>query len=162
MASFPSVLPPPNLTSQDVEHLKIVAILHYFAGGLFALTGFASIIHLSLGVLMLSGAVPMKPSEQAEATVIGAIFTGVALIWMLSWWMFAIVIAIGGRNLQLRRSWGFALVVALLLAIHAPLGTLLGVFTILILLRPTVKAVFIAKSPVKLSAPVSAAGVVEP
>ena len=148
--SSPPLLPPPSLTPQDEEHLKIVAILHYFAAGFFALTGCASIIHLSIGILMLSGAVPMKPNEQAEATFMGAFFTGISLLWMAVWWVMGILIAVGGRNLQLRRSWLFGLLIALLLTMHAPLGTLLGVFTLFILLRPNVKAVFTTAKQQKL------------
>ena len=144
MAS-PPLLPPPSLTPQDVEHLKTVAILHYLAAALFALTGCLSILHLGLGIAILTGVMPMQPSEREGAAFTGTIFTAVGLIWMVGWWMMAVVIALGGRNLQLRRSWPFAMIVAVLLAMHAPLGTLLGVFTIVILVRPNVKAVFLTK-----------------
>jgi len=142
--SSPPLLPPASLTPQDVEHLKIVAILHYVAAGVIALTGCASIIHLGFGVAMLSGAMPAQPNEQEAVQFMGALFTGVALLWMGICWAMAILVAYGGRNLQRRRSWLLGMIVACLLCLNAPLGTLLGVFTIVILVRPSVKAVFLA------------------
>ena len=35
------------------------------------------------------------------------------MLWMVVWWVMGILIAVGGRNLQLRRSWLFGLIIAL-------------------------------------------------
>jgi hypothetical protein len=149
--SSPPFLPPPSLTPQDVEQLKIVAILYYVVAGVIALTGFASIIHLGIGLAMLSGIIETKPDEEQGLRVMGAVFTGLALLWMLLWWAMAALVAYGARNLQRRRNWLLAMIIAGLLCLHTPLGTLLGVFTFLILMRPNVKAVFQASS--QLTAP---------
>ena len=47
-----------------------------------------------------------------------------------------------GRWLAARRNWTFCFVVACLSCMNVPLGTILGVFTILVLQRPGMKGVF--------------------
>ena len=45
-------VPPPNW--RDVEHLRLLAIFHYIVGGLEALLSSFAIIHLVIGILMLT------------------------------------------------------------------------------------------------------------
>jgi len=44
----------------------------------------------------------------------------------------------------------FCLIVAGIICIFMPLGTILGVFTIIVLVRPSVKAMFEGQAPVDL------------
>ncbi len=53
---------------------------------------------------------------------------------------------LAGRKLARRRSWTFCLVVASIECLFMPYGTVLGVFTIIVLLRPTVKELFAVNS----------------
>jgi hypothetical protein len=55
----------------------------------------------------------------------------------------AACIAVAGRFLSQRRRYLFCLVMACVMAaLSMPFGTVLGVFTIIVLMRPTVKAAF--------------------
>ncbi len=63
----------------------------------------------------------------------------------LGWTLAALVLA-AGRMLARRRRYLFCLVVAGIECVFMPLGTVLGVFTIIVLVRPSVKAAFEANS----------------
>src|SRR6266404_3034516 len=54
----------------------------------------------------------------------------------------AICILIAGRSLAKRTRYWFALVVACIECLFVPFGTILGVFTIVVLSRESVKALF--------------------
>jgi hypothetical protein len=69
-------------------------------------------------------------------------FTGIAGIMIVAMWSFAIVLLCAGRCLQERRRHTFCLVVAGLECMMMPFGTVLGVFTIIVLLRPAVRQLF--------------------
>jgi hypothetical protein len=56
--------------------------------------------------------------------------------------MCAFCVFLAGRNLAQQRRYTFCLVIAGLLCIFIPFGTVLGVFTIVVLVRPSVKALF--------------------
>jgi hypothetical protein len=140
--SSPSSLPPPHLTSQDVEHLNALALAHYIVGVVIALSGFLGIFHFGIGVAMLTGLLPAKPEEQAMLTFMGAMFAGMAGLFMVMLWTLGAAVIWGGRNLKRRGSWMLAMVVAAVLLTYTPIGTVLGVLTMVVLLRPNVKAVF--------------------
>ncbi len=57
-------------------------------------------------------------------------------------WTLALLVLIAGRQLAARRRYTYCLVVAGLECLFMPFGTVLGVFTILVLARPSVKALF--------------------
>jgi len=54
----------------------------------------------------------------------------------------AICILIAGRSLALRKRYSFALVMACIECLFVPFGTILGIFTIVVLSRESVKALF--------------------
>ena len=55
---------------------------------------------------------------------------------------FAIFLAVAGRRLTQRTSYTFCLVMAGCECLLMPLGTALGIFTIIVLMRPSVKELF--------------------
>jgi hypothetical protein len=61
-------------------------------------------------------------------------------------WGYATVILLAGRFLQQRKNRIYCLVVAALACMFQPFGTILGVFTIVILLRPDIEALFQSRS----------------
>ena len=57
-------------------------------------------------------------------------------------WSFAVVLLFAARYLQEHRRYMFCLIVAGLECVFMPFGTVLGVFTIIVLLRPSVRQLF--------------------
>ncbi len=129
--------------SQDEEHLKLLSIFHYVAGGL---TGFFScipIVHLIIGIVMLVAGIAGAPDdEKLPFLIVGFVFTFVAGLAILYGWALAICMIVSGRRLGQRRSYKFCFVIACISCLFMPYGTVLGVFTIIVLVRPTVKELF--------------------
>jgi hypothetical protein len=145
---FQPIEPPAQLTRQDAEYLRLLAIFHYVYAAMTALFGCFPIFHLGFGILALSGVVPAQnPSEAQELRMIGGIFTALGSIAMFGMWTCGALFAWAGRRLAQRRSYTFCFIIACLLCMFMPLGTILGVFTILLLVQPRVKAVFDERTP---------------
>jgi hypothetical protein len=64
-----------------------------------------------------------------------------SLALLLGWTMAALT-AVAGRSLTRRRRYTFCLVIAGLLCLWMPFGTILGVFTLITLTKPPVRAQF--------------------
>lgn len=135
--------PPPHPQAfQDAEHLRLLSIFHYVLAGITALLGCIFIIHVLMGIVMLSkgfpggGATPPPPKEAGWLFLVGGSFA------ILLSWAFAFAIFLAGRWLGERKNWTYCFVIACISCISFPLGTALGVFTILVLQRPSVKGLF--------------------
>ena len=75
-------------------------------------------------------------------TVGGVIFIVFGLVGAAFAWVLAVLLAVTGRKLSQQRGHTFCFVVAILECLWMPLGTILGVFTLVVLTRPSVKALF--------------------
>lgn len=131
---------------KDQGHLQLLSIFHYVFAGL---TGFFSLfflIYIFIGIMVL--VIPGKSTDQEAAMFMGWIFIVVGVIVIaFSWTIVGLLIA-AGRNLTRHRKHTFCLVVAAFSTLLMPLGTILGVFTLVVLMRPSVKALFENKQPV--------------
>ncbi len=127
---------------QDEEHLKLLSIFHYVVGGLAALFACFPIIHLIIGIVFI--ALSAKPDAKGDVppAFIGWLFVGAASAAMIVGWSIAACIITVGRFLAGRRHYTFCLVMAGIECAFMPFGTVLGVFTILVLVRESVKEMF--------------------
>lgn len=140
--------PPPHpQLLEDAEHLKLLSIFHYVLAGLTSLAGFFPLIHVAMGAMMLSGSFSGGPSAGAPPDAFGWIFVVIGGAVSLLLWCFAMALFVAGRALAARRSRTFCFVIAAISCAGFPLGTALGVFTILVLQRPTVRALFDGPDP---------------
>jgi hypothetical protein len=132
-----------TLSREDAEQLKLLAIGHYVVAGLQALVGLFPVFHLAIGIWMLMSPEMRNTKDGPPAALIGVFFVGFAGMWMLISWTLAAFLVAAGRNLAQRRRRTFCLVVASLVALMCmPFGTVLGVFTIIVLVRPSVRDAF--------------------
>ncbi|MEK7953915.1 hypothetical protein [Luteolibacter soli] len=146
--------PPPHPQAiLDAEHLKLLSIFHYVLAGVAALFGSIPIFHVLFGVMIVNSKFPVPvppPSAGAPATppmtgfpeAFGWMFIVMGSAFILLSWTYAGLLFYSGRCLSARRKWTFSFVMACISCIHVPFGTALGVFTILVLQRPSVKALF--------------------
>lgn len=132
---------------QDAEHLKLLSIFHYIVAGMMALWGSFPIVHFVVGVAMLSGQFEPPPQGGPPLELFGALFAFVGGAFIVIGWTLAICTFFAGRNLARRQHYMFCLITAGIMAVACtPFGTILGVFTIIVLLRPTVKESFGAQT----------------
>lgn len=130
--------------NQDTEHLRLLAIFHYIVAGMQALFACFPIFHFLFGAAMVF--FPDKLGEgkgDGPPAVVGLFFMGFAGLFILTGLSLAVCTAIAGKSLGQRKRYVFCLVVAgIEAAMCMPFGTVLGVFTIIVLMRPSVKQAF--------------------
>jgi len=135
---------PASPGSQDEQHLRLLSIFYYIVGGLTALVACFPLIHLGLGLAMLfspeffSG----KPGEQPPPAIVGGLFICVGGLLFLVGQALAVSTIMSGRFLARRKRYWFVFVIACLQCALFPFGTVLGVFTIIVLSRESVKELF--------------------
>jgi hypothetical protein len=127
--------------AQDEEHLRILSILYYVLGGLAAFGGLIPLLWVFFGAMMVAGGGSSAPGGPPLA-VMGWIFICVAGFISLLLLSLAGLKLYAGYCLSQRKAYVYCFVIACLACIHMPLGTLLGVFTIIVLNRPSVKDMF--------------------
>jgi len=125
--------------NQDSEHLKLLAIFHYVVAGLMALFACIPFIHFFMGLALATGTFPDTDPEAQPIGIFIMVFAG---LFILAGWTLAVLIAYAGRSLQARRRYTYCLVMAGVECIFMPFGTVLGVFTIIVLMRDSVKEMF--------------------
>lgn len=89
----------------------------------------------------------LSPSEMPEDapflfTLFSLMFILIPAFIILSGWVLAGCLAISGYFLSKKVNFLFCLVMAGISCMFAPIGTVLGVFTIIVLMRPSVKKLF--------------------
>ncbi len=127
-------------TNQDVEHLRLLSIFHYVVAGFFGLFSLFPLMHVAMGVAMVSGAFDDGPNSPPPA--FGWIFVVMGSVFITVGISVSLCIAIAGRKLGRRESHMFCLVIAGIECMFVPFGTALGVFTLIVLMRPSVKELF--------------------
>ena len=130
--------------NQDEEHLKLIALFHFVVAGLEAVVGLLPILHVAMGIAMLTGywPVPSSSSSGPMPDLMGWLFTVIGAFVILFYETLALFTLFAGLSIRKRRRHLFCLVVAGIGCLNMPIGTALGVFTFLVLLRPSVKALF--------------------
>jgi hypothetical protein len=148
-----SNLPPPPLLappqpvmgyepapSADDQHLRLLAIFQYVWGGLMALASLVGLIHVVLGLTMIFNAFADPLSSSPPPASMGWIFLFLGLAILAVGWTFGGLTIYSGRCMARRRHRAFSLVMAAVHCLNIPLGTILGVCTFIVLMRPSVIA----------------------
>src|SRR6266480_5479709 len=130
--------------NRDKEHLQLLAIFHYVVAGLAALFSFFPLLYTTIGAIFIFAARhgTAKPGEDLPPEFLGWIFAVLGSVLFLIGLSMAICILIAGRYLALRKRYSFAFVMACIECLFIPFGTILGVFTIVVLSRESVRALF--------------------
>ena len=130
--------------SQDTEHLQLLAIFHYVVAGLAAVFSFFPLLYTTVGAIFIFAARhgTAKPGEDLPPEFLGWIFAVLGLALFLIGTAMAICILMAGRSLALRKRYSFVLVMACIECLFIPFGTILGVFTIVVLSRESVRGSF--------------------
>jgi len=131
-----------SLVDQDEEHLKLLSILYYVWGGLTAFGAcFGGIYSVVGGGVLFAAA--QKGGQNAPPAWLGVLFFFLGIIILLLLVANSLLNIFTGRFLARRQRYTFCFVVAVLSCLSFPLGTALGIFTIIVLQRPSVKAKFV-------------------
>jgi len=153
-AMHPPTLPPQPPSYQmmeDASHLRMLAIGYYVYAGLTALFSFLALIYMAIGGAMMAGKIPMGPKGAPGTTPPGApmpenwmggFFFGFGLLFFVIIIALAVASLMTARWISARKHPVFCMIIGALACMNVPLGTLLGVFTFVVLLRPSVQQLF--------------------
>lgn len=131
----------------DAQHLRVLEIMHYVVAAIIGLFSLLPLIHVGLGIAMLTGAI--KGSGTGDEAMVGWVFVAVGGVIILFGEAIAAVVFLAGRKLRRRQGYTFCIVAAGICCLFMPVGTALGVFTLIVLVRPSVRALFDANLPAR-------------
>ncbi|MDE3066531.1 MAG: hypothetical protein KGJ60_03170 [Verrucomicrobiota bacterium] len=126
----------------DEEHLKLLSIFHYVVAGCAAFIALFPVIYIVLGLFMLLAPASFADHGQPPPAFAGWIFVVMGSVFMTLGWIFAAFVFAAGRCLARRKHYTFCLVMACVECLFMPFGTVLGVFSIIVLMREPVKQIF--------------------
>ena len=131
--------------NQDADHLRLLSIFHYIVGGIGVLVSFFPLLYSAMGGFLLYAAnhpAGLPNNQNPPPPILGWFFIAFGVLFFFVCMAMAICILFAGGSLSRRRHYWFAFVVACIECIFVPFGTILGVFTIIVLSRESVKALF--------------------
>jgi hypothetical protein len=121
-------------------------ILHYIWAGFQALGGLMGLAFVGMGTY-LSLSPQILGANTAPPPWFGAVFAGVGMFVLVTVEALAVLSFLTGRFLSRRQHHTFCIVISAINCLTVPFGTALGVYTIVVLLRPSVKQLFSAAPP---------------
>ena len=131
--------------SQDAEQLRLLSIFHYVVGGITGLFSCLTLFYIVFGIVMIVAPEILKPPggpREPAPEFVGWFMVAFGAITLTIGWSLAGCILFAGRCLARRRHHMFCVIVAGFSCLFMPFGTVLGVFTIVVLTRPSVKELF--------------------
>jgi hypothetical protein len=136
--------------SEDAEQLKVLSIFHYVMAALLVVTGCIAAAYFAFTGFMVTEmfkAMPPSAAGPPPPRELGWIFGGIGALLAVGSVVIATFHFMCGRWLAARRNRSFCFVVACICCVFVPLGTILGIFTIVVLNRPSVRALFDRLTP---------------
>jgi hypothetical protein len=129
---------------RDREHLKMLAIFHYVISAFAFLFGCFFLLYAAFGGFMLRRPDLFTNGGRGEPPppIVGGLLMGLGLGAFAMGLAFAILLLVAGRSLARQTRYAYCFAVACLCCLFTPWGTVLGVFTLVVLSRPGAKQLF--------------------
>lgn len=127
-------------SAKDEKQLDQLSLGFKVYAGINALFSSFPIFHLIIGIMIVSGA--MDGGKDAPPEFFGWFFIIFASVFMTFGYAVSICNYYAGHFLKERRNYTFCFVMSCVNCTFMPLGTILGIFGILVLVRDSVKDVF--------------------
>lgn len=135
--------PPPIASAIDESHLNSLAIGHYVLAGITALFSLFPLIHVAMGLMFVLHPAAMADKHgSGPPAFVGWMFVMIGATFILLGEACAVCIFLSGRYLKQRRRYLFSFIVGCIACAMFPLGPVLGVFTIIVLSRESVKKLY--------------------
>ncbi len=134
-----TALPP----SQDVERLRVLAMLHYVVAGLVLAFALLPLVFVAIGgVILLAPESMASGDSELPPFAAGLVFMAIGLALFLYGLVLAIALIVSGGCLRRHKHYWFSVVVACGALLFTPLGTLLGLATLVVLLQDSVRELY--------------------
>jgi hypothetical protein len=129
--------------NQDEAQLNNLALAHYIVGGVMMMVSCLPLIHVCVGLLFLMGGSGFFPETScAPPPFFGWLFLLMGFVFFVLAQASSISVIVSGRFLKKRKNYLFSFIVACIACAFVPFGTILGVFTIVVLSRESVKKLY--------------------
>jgi hypothetical protein len=131
----------------DSDHLNLLSIFHFVGAGLAILGILFLIAHYTMMHAFMDNPKVWEHQKQSPSPAqFFAIFKWLYLVFACWFVASGALNLISGLCIRARKYRTFSIVVAGINCLHLPLGTVLGVFTIIVLLRNSVRELYEASS----------------
>ncbi len=131
---------------EDEGHLNNLAVGHYVVGAIMVAFSCLPLLHLGMGIAMMAGAFPVEAEIEGNIEVAPNLFAWMFIIMGALSFLLGQAVSIGvivsGRFLKQRKNYMYSFVLSCLICFFVPVGTILGVFTIIVLSRESVKQLY--------------------
>jgi hypothetical protein len=125
------------------EQLRLLSIFHYVVAGLAGLFSLFPLAYVGVGAFFLLGTFSSAGHDPGPPPAfLGWILIGVGSVMCLVGLAYVVLMIVAGRSLAQRRRYVLCMVAAASSCMFMPFGTVLGVFTILVLVKPEVQQMF--------------------
>jgi len=127
----------------DLKHLRLLSIFHYVVGGLSGLFSCMFLIHLFIGITVLISPESLAGgNSEAPPQFFGYIFAFIGGLFFILGITLSSFIIYSGTLLKKQKKRMVSFVIACIECIFMPFGTVLGVFTTIVLSRDSVKKIY--------------------
>jgi hypothetical protein len=137
---------PPLVRDQrkvDADHLKLLSIFHFVGAGLALLGILFVVAHYTIFHAIFSN--PKFFENQKQPAPPPELFAMLKWFYLIGaiWFVTSLILnLLSGLFIRARKHRTFSLVVSGINCVHIPLGTILGVFTIIVLIRESVRELY--------------------
>ncbi len=129
--------------NDDREHLRLLKLFHYIVGGAGCALACFPLIHVLVGTMLMTESPMLREAGgPPPPAAFGLFFVVIGGLFFLAGQTLSICMIVSGRYISQLRNHGFSFVVACISCLFFPFGTVLGVFTLVVLSRDSVKALY--------------------
>lgn len=129
-------------SGKEDQHLDLLSLFHTIFGCLTAFGSCIFFVHVFIGLAIVSGHFVKEPKADAMPMFFGWLFVVIGATMIVLGWTLAACILVAAHKLKHRKSRIYCIVIAAIECLNMPLGTLLGVFTLVALTQENVAARF--------------------
>jgi len=135
---------------KDLEHLKLLGIFHYIWGALSLIGGlFLGAYFVVIGVVLITNPSATSSTEESgSAGVVGGVMIAIGVVAFLIVVVYGILtLMAGGKYRKHQGGYWFLFILAIITLIIGGIpGIVLGIFSLIVLGRPSVKALIKGES----------------
>jgi len=127
----------------DEEHLRLLPIFYWALAGIDILISLYGLFYMGMGALLSSAPFPSSNGVSGPPPeFISTFFFGIGAAFLLGFGLSATLKIMTGFWLRKRKHRTACLVIAAIACLSIPFGTIAGIMTFIVLMRPSVAAMF--------------------
>ena len=93
-----------SLANEDQNHLRLLSIFHYVVGGIVALIATVPVMHIIMGVMMITGKISTSPKSGPPPPIaFGWMFVSMGSVFVVFGWALAICMFVAGSQCSVAR-----------------------------------------------------------